>query len=126
VCWLHAFILIEPIGFPLRWKKNPVVMKKIVIPMALTLLALTGCVGGRVIPMGDDTYTVERRGEIYSTKFSLEAECLKDANKYCQKHKLHMTVLEANGSDPTAMVHMGSCQLVFKAVPTNSVTTAKP
>lgn len=95
-------------------------MKKIVIPLSLILFTLTGCVGGRIIPMGNDTYQVERRGEVYSTKFSLEAECLKDANNYCRKHKLAMTVLQANGNDPTPMEHMGSCQLVFKAVPTNS------
>lgn len=97
-------------------------MKKTLIPMALTLFTLTGCVGGRVIPMGNDTYQVERRGEIYSTKFSLEAECLKDANKYCRKHKLQMSVLQNNGEDPVPFDHMGSCQLVFKGMPTNNVS----
>lgn len=95
-------------------------MKKIIIPAFLALLILTGCVGGRVMPMGNDTYAVEHRGEIYSTELSLEAKCLRDANKYCAKHHLQMTVLQTNGHDPIPFDRMGACQLIFKGVPTNN------
>lgn len=86
---------------------------------------LCGCVGPTFAPMGKDTFMICHRGEIYSTVGSLKITCLRDANKYCEKRGLVMVPVSTSGHDGGLGV-MGTCELVFLAVPANDPRNVSP
>jgi len=54
-------------------------MKNAALPLLAILAACagaTGCAGGRVVSMGNDTYMVERGGWPHMNEFALETKCL--------------------------------------------------
>lgn len=100
-------------------------MKKFIfLPLALCAVLLCGCASG-VVSMGKDTYMVARRGTVYTPEFSLEAKCLKDANKFCQKRGEAMVFVSKSGHDG-GFGQMSSCEVIFRAVPTNSPLNVSP
>lgn len=86
---------------------------------------LCGCVGPTFAPMGKDTFMICHRGEIYSTVGSLKITCLRDANKYCEKRGLVMIPVSTSGHDGGFGV-MGTCELVFLAVPADDPRNVSP
>lgn len=99
-------------------------MKYAIFAMALCAVLTSGC-STNIVSMGGDTFFVEHRGSSWSTSSSLKLKCLKDANKFCNKRKLSMVVIQTSGHDGGFGV-VGSCELIFKAVPTNSIENVSP
>jgi hypothetical protein len=93
--------------------------KTFLLPLALCASFICGC-ASNVVPMGKDTYMIQHGGWPHMDEYSLEAKCLKDANKFCDKRDLVMVQTTFNGRDGRAFVNNASCELVFKAVPKGS------
>jgi hypothetical protein len=83
-----------------------------------------GCASG-VVPMGRDTYMVAHKGSSWSTVSSLKAECLKDANRYCDKRRLAMVPISTSGHDGGFGI-VGSCELTFRAVKESDAENVRP
>ncbi|MEI6196049.1 MAG: hypothetical protein WCS42_17145 [Verrucomicrobiota bacterium] len=98
-------------------------MKKANILMIGGVACLCGCAGGPV-PMGRDTYMIQRGGWPHMDEYALEAKCLKDANNFCDNRGLVIIQTTFNGRDGRAFVNNASCELVFKAVPKGSTEVA--
>lgn len=79
--------------------------------------------------MGKDTYMVAYRGTDLNTMYGLKAQCLKSANEYCEKQGLAMVVVSTSGHDGNPVPFDDKpavCELIFKAVPTNSPQNVAP
>lgn len=97
-------------------------MKQILTVLMIPLL-LCGC--ANISPMGKDTYLSSRRGTAWSTIGSLKAKCLKDADRFCKKNGLAMVPVSTAGRNGGFGV-MGSCEVVFLAVPPNDPRNVPP
>lgn len=75
--------------------------------------------------MGKDTYLINRRGSMFSTVGSLRIQCLKEANRFCEKKGLEMVAVSTSGRNGAPGV-VGSCELVFLAVPPNDPRNVPP
>lgn len=99
-------------------------MRQALAFVTLISVLCSGCTSG-VVPMGKDTYMVSSDGSIFSTEFTLEARCLKKADKFCQKKGEAMVFVSKSGHDASVGV-ASSCEVIFRAVPTNSPMNTPP
>jgi hypothetical protein len=90
--------------------------------VSLAGILCAGCSSG-VFPMGQDTYMVAWRGTY--PEFTLEAKCLKKANKFCEKHGEAMVFVSKSGHD-MGFNSQSSCEVIFRMVPTNSPLNQPP
>jgi hypothetical protein len=97
-------------------------MKKTIISASFAAMLCVGC-SSDVVPMGKDTYMVAWRGTY--PEFTLEAKCLKKANKFCEKHGEVMVFVSKSGHD-MEFNSQSSCEVIFRMVPTNSPLNAPP
>ena len=98
-------------------------MKKL---SALFLIAMVFCgCSSPISKMGKDTYLISRRGSMFSTVGSLRIKCLKEANRFCDKRGLAMVAVSTSGRNGAAGV-VGSCELVFLAVPPDDPRNVPP
>jgi hypothetical protein len=101
-------------------------MKKIILPMLITVaILLCGC-ASNVVPMGRDTFMVEHGGWPDMNESSLEAKCFREANAFCEKKGLVMVPVSINGTDGRVFANNASCKVVFLAVPPNDPRNAPP
>ena len=84
-------------------------------PLLLALCLLAGCATG-VVPMGQDTYMVAHKGSAWSSVSGLKADCLRDANRFCEKKGLALVVVSSSGNNGGFGV-FGNCEVIFMAVP---------
>jgi hypothetical protein len=98
---------------------------KFCIPIIFSLALCAGCASS-IVPMGKDTYMVERGGWPHMNEFAMEADCLKAANRFCKKRGMAMVVVSTTGRDGQVFANNASCRLIFKTVPTNSPLNVVP
>ena len=92
---------------------------RLAFPLITAAALLCGC-ASNIVSMGKDTYMVQHGGWPHMNEGAMEVDCLKDANKFCDKHGLDLIQTTFNGRDGEVFAHNATCELVFKAVPKGS------
>lgn len=92
---------------------------KALLSLMLGTTLICGC-ASNVVPMGKNTYMIEHGGWPHMNEYSLQAHCLKDANRFCDKHGLDLIQTSFTGRDGQVFAHNATCKLIFKAVPKGS------
>jgi hypothetical protein len=99
--------------------------KTFLISLALFCLLICGC-ASNVVPMGKDTYMIEHGGWPDMSEAPLEADCLRDANHFCDKKGMAMETVSITGINGRAFINNASCKLVFRTIPKGSPQDVPP
>jgi len=85
--------------------------------LAISVCVLLGGCASPVVPMGANTFMVEHGGWPHMNQFALEAKCVRDANRYCERRGLVMVPVSTSGQEGQAFSHNATCKFIFRAVP---------
>ena len=98
-------------------------MKTKLIIIGLAALLATGCASNGIVPVGKDTYMINRGGWPAMNGFAVESECYRDANRFCQSRGLVMVPVETTTIDGKVFTHNASSKFIFKAVASTNAPT---
>jgi hypothetical protein len=82
---------------------------------ASVILLCFGCSTG-VVPAGPDTYLISRSVSGFGTTGTAKASVYRDAAAWCEARGLVMVPVSSDAKDPKTGQHMGSVELVFRAL----------
>lgn len=93
-------------------------IKLFIVAFAVSIIC--GCATREVVPLGNNTFMVNRGGWPAMNGFACEHECYKAANAFCEANHLVIVSSQPTMIDGAVFQHSASCKLVFVA--TNTVT----
>lgn len=85
------------------------------LSLCAAALLVAGCSTG-VVAAGPDTYLIARSVSGFGTTSAAKASVYRDANAWCASRGLVMVPVSSDSKDPVTMQHMGSVELVFRAL----------